>query len=162
MKTKYQTLPFWSPKNWEGFEGRLFHLSCSGEISFTRKKNRYALTGTCDRCGESFKCDMRTLKRQFGFATDKRSKTTRAALVKELRERPIYPEANVNIEDFDYSDTPVTVKFFNGAMMTRNPNQGPPPILGVWVSGKFHHVKQKPPKELKVIKYGLRGRKTRP
>jgi len=163
LKTKYDSLPFWSPVNWEGFEGRLFHLNCSGEIEFRKKRRSHSIRGVCNRCGESWTCDERTLQRQFGFAKQKRVEITRAELIKELRERPLYPEGNVRIEGFDFGDEPIIVKFGGGAMMTRNPNQPPPPIIGVYVHGHFIHLKKKPPKELLVTKFGgVKGKRTRP
>lgn len=158
-------MPFYQPTNWEGFENQLYHKFCAGEIVFKRiPHGTHKLTARCERCNETFQCDMRTLKKQFLKFGDARKTVTRKELAREMQTRPLYPVAEV-VDVFDFSDKPVMVRDGHGmAMLTRDPPQPHPPILGVFKSGHFEHLPRgNPPKTLRVTRTGgVRGKRTRP
>ena len=154
-------MPFYQPTNWEGFENRLFHDRCACEVVFERARGRYRLVGTCDRCNQTFVCDLRTLRKHLVFLREGKRVQTRARAVKQLRERPLYPVSK--IEEFDVSDKPVMVRFDNGAALVRDPQQPHPPIIGIFMHGTFKHLKKNRPKQLLVTRTGgIRGNRTRP
>lgn len=164
MRRKIE-LPFYMVKNWKGLEGELYHKFCAGEILFKRiPHGTHKLTARCERCNETFQCDMRTLKKQFLKFGDAPKSVTRKELARELQTRPLYPVSQV-VEVFDYSDRPALVKDGHGmAMLSRDPAQPQGKIIGVFKSGHFEHLpKANPPKRLLVTKSGgVRGKRTRP
>jgi hypothetical protein len=159
-KRKYDSLPFFQPSGYDpnNFENRLFHERCSGEVFFQRRGGRYGLLGECDRCGQAFKVDLRTLRKHFRFLKEGKRAETRQRLIKQLRGRPLYPVSEIT--EFDVSDKPVMVRFDNGAALVRDPQQPHPPIVGVFAHGTFRHVKKNKPKQLLVTRTGgVRGKR---
>lgn len=103
------------------------------------------------------------MRKAFKFLQGEAKKVTRKRLIEELQTSPLYPVAQVeDLDSADFSDKPVLKKFDHGAAMTlENPFAGK--VISIRTSGHFPHVEKKPPKELRLTKFGsIRGMRTRP